>query len=514
MSPLPLLAKQPFPTQAGYTFLGWFNGETLFDFANTTVTSALNLKAKWEIKSYTVTFYTDSGSTIDPVSVNHGQTVTEPAAPTKEGYTFKEWQLSGVKYTFSTPVTSSFELKAVWDEDEAPEYSDYVFDFSKTEKSDSSALSQTDFGKTIVSSNASEITAVFNTKVYGGTDSIKFGAGSGGGELKLTTTATIYSASIKIKSYASGDNQYVEINGQNQTITTNYVTYPIEFLSGVNSFEIKSTSSNKGRFYVASLTLSVNPPAPLASLSVSAADDLTEVVAGKTLQLSAQGVREDDTVDGFPSVTWSIATSDQQYLTVDQDGVLTGVNESSGPIVVTATSTEDETIYATISISVLPAPDGLTEYSFTDKASKSSSYSSWTYEATAADIAVNGGANNNAKWDYIRMGGKNLNNVDVSLSTTVASTHNVSTVEVVVAQLKSNSSLTINSFKIIVASNDGFSTIIKTVDATNLYTAAGTITVSLGETIPSGNYFRLVWNVKNTSGSNYGTDISGFNLIG
>ena len=39
---------------------------------------------------------------------------TEPEAPTKEGYTFVEWQLDGVKYDFSKKVTQNITLEAVW----------------------------------------------------------------------------------------------------------------------------------------------------------------------------------------------------------------------------------------------------------------------------------------------------------------------------------------------------------------------------------------------------------------
>ena len=41
---------------------------------------------------------------------------TEPTAPTREGYTFVEWQLDGKKYDFSTKVTKDITLVAVWKE--------------------------------------------------------------------------------------------------------------------------------------------------------------------------------------------------------------------------------------------------------------------------------------------------------------------------------------------------------------------------------------------------------------
>ena len=50
------VAEPAAPTRAGYTFAGWLNGETAFDFSNTPVTGNLALTAKWEPEqiSYTV----------------------------------------------------------------------------------------------------------------------------------------------------------------------------------------------------------------------------------------------------------------------------------------------------------------------------------------------------------------------------------------------------------------------------------------------------------------------------
>ena len=44
-----------------------------------------------EVTHYTVTFDSMGGSTVDSQTINRGYKVTEPTAPTKEGYTFKGW---------------------------------------------------------------------------------------------------------------------------------------------------------------------------------------------------------------------------------------------------------------------------------------------------------------------------------------------------------------------------------------------------------------------------------------
>ena len=66
----------------------------------------------------TITFETDGGSEVTPITLNKGETVptTEiPKAPTKTGYDFVEWQKDGAKFDFtSTTIDKDIELKAIW----------------------------------------------------------------------------------------------------------------------------------------------------------------------------------------------------------------------------------------------------------------------------------------------------------------------------------------------------------------------------------------------------------------
>lgn len=62
----------------------------------------------------TVTFK-DGASTLDTKSVWSGDKVSAlDPAPTKSGYRFVKWQLSGADYDFNTAVTADIELDAVW----------------------------------------------------------------------------------------------------------------------------------------------------------------------------------------------------------------------------------------------------------------------------------------------------------------------------------------------------------------------------------------------------------------
>ena len=71
--------------------------------------------------TYTVTFETVGGTTIDPVEVQAGDTVARPADPTKTGSEFIDWYTTstyeGDPYDFSTPVNSNFTLYAQWSDE-------------------------------------------------------------------------------------------------------------------------------------------------------------------------------------------------------------------------------------------------------------------------------------------------------------------------------------------------------------------------------------------------------------
>ena len=67
--------------------------------------------------TYTVSFYTNGGGSIDSQPIVRGQTATKPADPTLENNVFGGWysdeELTS-EYDFTTPVTGSFTLYAKW----------------------------------------------------------------------------------------------------------------------------------------------------------------------------------------------------------------------------------------------------------------------------------------------------------------------------------------------------------------------------------------------------------------
>ena len=83
-------ARPADPTKEGYTFIGWYNGESEWDF-ETPVTANLTLTAKWQVNQYTITFKPENGGQDIVIKQDYGTAITAPANPTKTGYTFAGW---------------------------------------------------------------------------------------------------------------------------------------------------------------------------------------------------------------------------------------------------------------------------------------------------------------------------------------------------------------------------------------------------------------------------------------
>ena len=102
-------------TRAGYTQVGWSTvdgGEKVYGFEDVyTQNEALTLYPVWNTNKYTITFDTNGGSEIAPITQDYGTEITAPANPTRKGYTFKGWD----KEIPKTMPAENITVKAQWE---------------------------------------------------------------------------------------------------------------------------------------------------------------------------------------------------------------------------------------------------------------------------------------------------------------------------------------------------------------------------------------------------------------
>jgi len=103
------------PTRTGYTFLGWYNGNTKAEGGTWKRTSGLTLKAKWQANTYKVTFAANGGNCdTTSLTATYDSSLTLPT-PTRTGYTFSGWYDGSTRYYTGTWKTANaITLTAKW----------------------------------------------------------------------------------------------------------------------------------------------------------------------------------------------------------------------------------------------------------------------------------------------------------------------------------------------------------------------------------------------------------------
>ena len=107
------------PYAEGYTFAGWYTDPectSKYDFS-IPVTADITLYALW-LADPIVTFDVQGhGTAPEAQQIKYGDTATEPAEPSAEGYSFAGWFTDSEctsEYDFSTPLTEDITLYARW----------------------------------------------------------------------------------------------------------------------------------------------------------------------------------------------------------------------------------------------------------------------------------------------------------------------------------------------------------------------------------------------------------------
>lgn len=109
------------PNKTGYIFLGWFDNadDIAFDF-NSIIENDVVIYAKFqaiENPKYDVEFHNYNGELYSTQRVEEGKTAIAAGRPTREGYDFLGWFISGeteTPYDFNTPVTEDISLNAIY----------------------------------------------------------------------------------------------------------------------------------------------------------------------------------------------------------------------------------------------------------------------------------------------------------------------------------------------------------------------------------------------------------------
>lgn len=114
------------PERAGWEFKGWYTTsdlKVLYNFDDD-VMGETTVYAKWEIKTYTITFNANNGTFADNkttvektfTSIEITTDLAASAYPTRTGYTFEYWYIDSdtIAYEFGSTLTESITLKAKW----------------------------------------------------------------------------------------------------------------------------------------------------------------------------------------------------------------------------------------------------------------------------------------------------------------------------------------------------------------------------------------------------------------
>lgn len=120
--------------RSGYTFGGWTTDDVQLADSNAAETTftmpnkAVTVTANWTktggnggggTSRYTVSFDSNGGSTVESQRIKKNGTVTEPPAPTKDGFKFDGWYTDKElidRYNFGSAVNGGFTLYAKWTE--------------------------------------------------------------------------------------------------------------------------------------------------------------------------------------------------------------------------------------------------------------------------------------------------------------------------------------------------------------------------------------------------------------
>ena len=146
------------------------------------------------------------------------------------------------------------------------------------------------------------------------------------------------------------------------------------YITASNPGQVKVTATN-GDGITASIDIIVNEPVKVKSIILSTEGDVRSVEQYQSLQINATVVGENEETPYDSTLTWT--SSNDEVLSVDDKGVVKGLQVSSDPVTVTATANDGSGVYASIDItvvegsgeSIVPSENEGTYYGYDDSES-------------------------------------------------------------------------------------------------------------------------------------------------
>lgn len=110
------------PEKEGYVFLYWVDENDKPILNNFVVDKDIKLVAKWaeeDQEMVTITFNTNGGNEILPMTIIKGEKITLPSTPEKKGYIFKMWATeNNEKFLVENSIEEDITLNAIWEKQE------------------------------------------------------------------------------------------------------------------------------------------------------------------------------------------------------------------------------------------------------------------------------------------------------------------------------------------------------------------------------------------------------------
>lgn len=122
------------------------------------------------------------------------------------------------------------------------------------------------------------------------------------------------------------------------------------YITANNPGQVKVTATN-GDGVTASIDIIVNEPVKVESITLSTEGDVRSVEQYQSLQINATVVGENGKTPYDSTLTWT--SSNDEVLSVDNKGVVKGLQVSSDPVTITATANDGSGVYASIDITVV-----------------------------------------------------------------------------------------------------------------------------------------------------------------